>query len=375
MISSRFWIGALCVIALATCAVWASNPSGGGLSRPAALSAQAIEDKALRWQSLQVEAAAPAEALWTDAFAGVLKLDESKVARVGVPLAGRVVRVDAQLGYDFKKGDPLFSVASPELPNLDAERRRAALALETAQATLARVEALVAARALPERELGEAIQRRKLAELSLQNARNKLNSLHLRLDSHDEFSVRAPRSGRIVEKHLVVGQQLTAQSEQTLLTIADLSTLSLSADLFEADLIGISRGTVVSITLPAVPDLILTGEVDAISSVVDPERRSVPVRVRLDNADGKLKVNMFAKVRFLSTPPAGSVSIAASAVRSDGSREYVYVRTGNGQFERRGVTSGTQVAGRALIHQGIAVGEEVAIRGMTLLDNRVAQLP
>jgi len=375
MISSRSWFGAFSALALATSAVWISVRTGTGSNRPAALSAQAIEAKALRWQSLQVEAAEPAEQLWTDAFAGVLKLDESKVARVGMPLAGRVARVYASLGHDVKQGAPLFAVTSPELASLGAQRRQAELELEAAQAALARVQALISARALPERELAVATQQRRQAELSLQAAHSRQNGLNLLLASGTEFVVRAPRAGRIVETQLSVGQQLSARAEHTLLTIADLSSLSLSAELSEADLPGISQGTVVSVTLPALPELILTGEVDAVSSAVDPERRTVAVRVRVDNAGSKLKVNMFAKARFLTTPPVGTVSVAASAVRSDGGREYVYLRGGNGRFERRSVRSGSVVAGRALIHEGVAAGDEVAIRGMTLLDNGLARLP
>jgi len=375
IVSSRSWLGAQVAVALATCAVWVSVRTAAGPLRPAALSAQAIEAKALLWQSLQVEAAEPAEQLWTDDFAARLRLDETKVSRVGVPLAGRVLRVFAELGYEVKKGDPLFSVSSAELASLGVERRQAALMLESAQTALSRIEALVSARALPERERAEAELRQRQAELSLQVARDRQNSLNLRVTSATEFTVVAPRAGRIIEKQLLVGQQLNARADHALLTIADLSSLWLSAELFEADLSGISPGTPVSVTLTALPELILSGEVDAISSLVDAERRTVPVRVRLPNADGKLKVNMFAKARFLTSPPAGTVSVRAAAVRTDGNREYVYVRTGDGQFERRWLTSGSVIAGRALIQQGIGAGDEVAIRGITLLDNRLALLP
>lgn len=374
MVSFRSVFGAMCAVALASSAVWASMRSAG-TGPLSALAARAIEDKALRWQSLQIEPAEPAEPRWSDAFDGVLKLDEGKAARVGVPLSGRVVRVHAELGYEVKKGDPLFSVASPELASLGAERRQAQLALDAAQAALDRIEALVAARALPERELAEASLRRRQAELSLHMARSRQESLHVRVDSSTQFTVIAPRSGRIVEKRILVGQQLSARSEQTLLTIAELSSLWLSAELFQPDLHGISAGTAVHISVPALPDVTIDGEVDAVSSVVDPERRSVPVRVRVDNTSRKLKVNMFAKARFLATPPSGSVSVGSSAVRTNGNRDYVYVRGADGEFERRWVTPGAIVAGRALIHEGIAAGEEIAIRGMTLLDNRLALLP
>lgn len=374
MVSLRSILGASCAVALASSAVWASmrnsDPVGASSHDP-----RTSEGRALRWQALQVESAETAEPRWSDAFDGLLKLDEGKVARVGVPLSGRVVRVYVELGYEVKKGDPLFTVASAELASLAAERRQAALALESAQVALERTDSLVSARALPERELGEAMQRRRQAELSLKMAQSRQDSLHVRVDSASEFTVVAARSGRVVEKRVLLGQQLSARSEQTLLTIADISSLWLSAELFQPDLHGIVPGSAVSIAIPALPDVAIRGEVDAVSSVVDPERRSVPVRVRVDNASRNLKVNMFAKARFLATPREGSVSVGASALRSDGNRDYVYVRTGDGDFERRWVTAGAVVAGRALIHEGIAAGEEIATRGMALLDSRLSSLP
>lgn len=374
MVSVHSVLGALAAVALASSAVWLAQKLPGS-TRAAVIGDRATEDGALRWQSLQVEAAEPAQARWSDAFDGLLKLDESKAGRVGVPLSGRVVRVHAELGYEVKKGDPLFSVASAELANLGAERRQAALALENARAALARVDALVSARALPERELADATLRRKHAELSLAMAQSRQDSLQIRIDSTSEFTVLAPRSGRVVEKRVLLGQHLSARSEPTLLTIAELSSLWLSVELFQPDLHGIVPGTAVSITVESLPDMVIAGEVDTVSSVVDPERRSVSVRVRVDNAERKLKVNMFAKASFLTVPPTGSVSVGAGALRADGNREYVYVRTADGDFERRWVTAGALVAGRALIHEGVAAGEEIVTRGMALLDNRLALLP
>jgi len=325
MVSLRSIFGASCAVAFASSVVWASMQKPGA-ARALGSAAQVREDKALRWQSLQVEAAEAAEPRWSDAFDGSLRLDESRTARVGVPLSGRVMRVYAELGYEVRQGDPLFTVASAELA-------------------------------------------------SLKVAQSRQNSLHVRVDSASEYTVVAPRPGRIVEKRILLGQQLSARSEQTLLTIAELSSLWLNTELFQPDLHGIAPGTPVRIAVPALPDVAIRGEVDAVSSVVDLERRSVPVRVRVDNADRNLKVNMFAKARFLATPREGSVSVGASALRSDGNRDYVYVRSGEGDFERRWVTAGAVVAGRALIHEGIAVGEQIAIRGMTLLDSRIASLP
>ncbi len=87
--------------------------------------------------------------------------------------------------------------------------------------------------------------------------------------------------------------------------------------------------------MPTLPNKIIDGEVDTVSAIVDPERRTVSVRVRLDNSDRLLKVNMFAKAQFLIQAPEGTVSVAATALGSDGDRNYVYVRDAVGQFARR----------------------------------------
>ncbi|MEO6602636.1 MAG: efflux RND transporter periplasmic adaptor subunit [Polyangiaceae bacterium] len=77
------------------------------------------------------------------------------------------------------------------------------------------------------------------------------------------------------------------------------------------------------ITLPSSPNRVITGEVENVSPIVDRESHAVPVRVRIDNVDGALRLNSFAHAQFKLTPPAGSTTIAGSALRSNGDRSYV----------------------------------------------------
>ena len=323
----------------------------------------------MQWAALEVEPAKQATELWTDPVGSTVKIDETKAARIGVPLPGRVVEVYVELGSEVKQGAPLFSVSSADLAILRAERRKAALNLEEAQSKLKRVSDIVAAHALAERELIEAVQELKQAESSVQLAGAKQNSLSVGTLSDTAFIVRAPRAGRIIDKHVLAGQQLVARGDEALLTIADLSTLWLASDLFESDARGVAPGSYVSITVPTLPNKVILGEVDTVSGLVDPERRTVPVRVRLDNTDRRLKVNMFAKAQFLIRVPDGTVSVAASALGSDGDRSYVYVRDSVGQFARRYVIPGAVLGGRALIERGLGDSDEVLTKGLSLVDN------
>ena len=122
-------------------------------------------------------------------------------------------------------------------------------------------------------------------------------------------------------------------------------------------------GTPVKVTSPSLPDFAVETKVDVVSAVVDPERHTVPVRVRLDNADGLLKPNIYAQMRFATKAIDGAVEIAATALVSDGSHQYVYVQEEQGAIraarDRRRPGARRQGAGGA----GLATGEIVVEEG------------
>lgn len=365
-----------CAFAAVVCAgTTASVGFSAGPKRITLPDAEAVAAVATHWQAVEVEIAKQGAPMWSEPTDSFVRLDETKVARVGVPLAGRVNRVYVELGFEVKLGQPLFSVCSADLSTLHAERRKAHLELEAAQIRVERVSALAAEHALPERDARAAEQQMKLARLSLKAAEFRHASLNLTSVSDGEFVVRAPRDGRIIEKHVIPAQQLSARSPAPLMTLGDLSSVWLTADLFEADAMGVAERTPARVTLPIQPGQELSGEVSSISAVVDREHRTVAVRVRLDNAEGRLKINMLARVRFLISPASSTTSIAARAVASDGFRHYVYVRSVGGEYTRRSVSPGSVIAGRVLIAEGIEPGDEVVVSGIRLLDNRVEEAP
>ncbi len=361
----------VCMASLVSAGVWASTRIAARRTLGPTI-ASAHEDIA-HWRSLEVEPVAPADEVWTDPIGSYARLDETKAVRIGVPLSGHVSRVYVERGYEVKAGDALFSVASAELATLGAEKSRAQLEVAAASAALARVSALAASNALPVREASEARLQLEQAELSLRVARAKHDGLSVGTRSAFELIVRAPRAGRVIEKHLSVGEQLTARGSQTLLTIADLSSVWLMVDVLSPEARGIAPGTPALVTLPSHGSRVIAAEVADVSAIVDRERRAVPVRVRVDNADGALRLNAFARVQFKLTPPAGSTTIAGSAVRSNGERSYVYVRDSAGEFSRRYVTFAAAIADRALIYEGLSLGEQVVVKGIALLDDRIEQ--
>jgi len=333
--------------------------------------AVAIASGAPQWQVLALETAKPIASTWTDAVPAFVKVDETKAARIGVPLAGRVTQVFAELGQPVDKGAPLFAVASADLAALHVEQSKAKVDVESAKNVLDRTRAIVEARALPEKEAVAAAQQLRQAELSFGVASSKLASLDITSKSENEFIVHAPRAGRVVEKNVLPGQELTPGAEAALMLVADLSTVWVVADLFESDSDGVAPGVAARVTITSLPGVVIDGKVDMVSAVVDPERHTVPVRVRLDNADGRLKPNTYAKMQFRASTPEGSVEVAAGALVSDGSKQYAYVKNPAGRFVRRDVIAGAVRDQRVVVFKGIAPGETVVSKGAILLDNQI----
>jgi cobalt-zinc-cadmium efflux system membrane fusion protein len=323
-----------------------------------------------QWRALKLGPVRAAATHFSDPVPARVKIDEARASKVGTPLAGRATTVSVELGQSVKTGDPLFSVASADIATLRAERDKAAVDLEVSKAQLSRITAMVEARAIPAKDQLEASQQLKQVQLSLRAAQSKIASLKVSPRADNEFTLVSPRDGVVVEKNVLPSEQLNP--EATLVTVADLSTVWIVAELFEADAAGITRGTPVKITSPSLPDFAAETTVGMISSVVDPLRHTVPVRVELPNPDGLLKPNIYAQMRFSVKPPEGAVEIASMALVSDGSHQYVYVEETKGKFVRREVAAGPAHEGKVFVTRGLVAGEAVVEEGALLLDNQIS---
>ncbi len=322
-----------------------------------------------QWRVLKVAPAKAATVHWSDPVPARVRIDETHASKVGTPLEGRVLSVFVELGQPVKVGEPLFSVASPDVAGLRAEREKASVDLEVAKTRLERVKSMVEAKALPAKDELEASQVYRQAQVAAHLAASKLASLKVG-GGDNEFTVVSPRDGVVVDKGVLPSQQI--QRDTAAMMVADVSNVWVLADLFESDAAGIKKGLHVRVTSPSVPHFSADAEVEMVSSVVDPVRHTVPVRVRLPNADGLLKPNIYAQMRFESAPPDGTVEIAAGAIVSNGSRQYVYVQNDKGTLARRDVVVGSVREGRAPVLEGLKVGELVVEEGAILLDNQVA---
>jgi RND family efflux transporter MFP subunit len=326
-----------------------------------------LANDAPMWSVVKVAPAEPAQPHWTDAVPARIVFDEAHTSRLGSPLAGRVTATYVERGQHVKNGDKLFTVSSPNLAELRADLEKATVERGTAKVNYDRTKALVDAGSLPAKELVTAQQEVSEAELAVKLANQKLASLKVAGAGEASFTVTAPRDGVVVEKNIAVGQEVD-NSAGSVMAIADLSDVWVVADLFENDVGALEPGDKAKIIVGQTTEV--DGQIDQVSAVVDPDRHTVPVRVRLENVAGNLRPNAYAQIKFFDPTPA-KVSLPSSAVMSDGATTYVYVKDKSGALKKRTVVAGSASGGKMPVLEGIEPGEQVVVQGAILLDNQI----
>lgn len=373
------WLPAIIVGSMLVAAAAAVRTSEPPLGHPSTdIAAEdgglTVRQGAPQWNFLKLATVSAVGGHWTDTVQARVAIDERSASKIGAPVPGRVTRVMVELGDTVGEGQPLFALASPDIATLRTEREHAMVELDAARTAAARIEAIVDSRALPVKDLVSATQRVREAELALQLADQKLASMRVSPGTDHELVVAAPHGGVVVEKKVLVNQQVTADAGGDLLVVANLSSVWAIADVFEGQTLDIRPGDAAELTTPSVPGSVIPGRVLMVSSIGDPERHTLPVRVQIANTDGRLRPNVYARVRFSVRQPSATVEVPASALLSDGDHQYVYVQRAPGHFVRRDVVAGSAHEGRLPIVSGLAEGEVVVEQGAILLDNQMAIL-
>ncbi|WP_224361276.1 efflux RND transporter periplasmic adaptor subunit [Hyalangium versicolor] len=365
--------GACIVAALALLAFAPPAPAEAGLSHPVVSvkgESVVIPDGAPQWQYVELAVAEEAPALAPLAAPGRVDFDESRTASVGAPLAGRVEQMRVRLGDRVKAGDRLFSVRSGAFADLDRELHSAEAELTEKQRNAERLKELVALRAAPEKDLLAAQTEQRQAELALEAARARQASLKVSGEGKNLYWVTAPRTGTVVDLDVVASQEVTPDRDKPLLRLSDLDEVLVVADLQEADAADLREGQSVSVRTQN-GGAVRPGNVERISEVVDPQRRTVEVRVRVANTDRVLHPNAFVEVT--PEPPSGvaRVRVPVSAVVTDGARSVVFVARESSRLERVAVVPGRQRDGQVELREGLSAGQRFVARGALLLENQI----
>jgi Cu(I)/Ag(I) efflux system membrane fusion protein len=172
-----------------------------------------------------------------------------------------------------------------------------------------------------------------------------------------------------VVTHLGVRDGMYLQPSMELFTIVDVSKVWVQVDVFEHQMDWVQRGRLADMSVPARPGRTWKGEVDYIYPELDPQTRTLRVRLRFDNPDGVLKPNMYADVVVWGGPKDDVLHIPREALIATGKREKVVLDRGEGRFQPVEVTTGMRSADRVEVLTGLEEGDAVVVSGQFLIDS------
>lgn len=347
---------------------------------------------------------------------GKVEYDETRLAYITARVPGRLDRLYVDYtGVPVEKGDHMVYLYSPELLQAQQELIQAlatARELENSESTLLRERA--------ESTITSSQEKLRLWGLSDE----QIQEIEDRKKPSDHLTINSPISGIVVHKNALEGMYVNEGTQ--IYTIADLSELWVKLDAYESDLPWIHYGQEVEFETEAYPGDVFKGQIAFIDPVLDPQTRTVKVRVNVQNPDGKLKPEMFVRAvvrsnialggkvmdpdlagKWISpmhpevirdepgncpicgmplvsaeslgyvpadqTKESAPLVIPSSAPLITGPRAVVYVAVPGkeGHFEGREIVLGPRAGKYYIVKQGLQAGELVVAHGNFKIDSAV----
>ncbi len=289
---------------------------------------------------------------------GHLAFDETKIVRIHTKISGWIDQVFVDYtGQLVKKGQPMFTVYSPDLVSTQEEfliGLKAKHYLGDSQFKDVSTGA---------QSLYEAARRRlQLWDISDE----QIQALEKTQKPLRDLTLYAPFDGFVTQRNAFPKQQVNPDTE--VYELADLSTIWVMANIYEYELPEVKLGQTARVSLTYFPGEALVGKVSYIYPDVDDATRTAKVRIDLPNPDFKLKPDMYANVE-LQINYGKQLSVPEEAVMDSGTEQIVFVALGDGYFEPRKVQLGAKVDNRYIILAGLKPDEKVVTSGNFLIDS------
>ncbi|SEL04236.1 membrane fusion protein, Cu(I)/Ag(I) efflux system [Roseovarius nanhaiticus] len=283
---------------------------------------------------------------------GNVAYDDHLTSHVHTRVDGWIEALNVRaVGDPVKKGDVLFEMFSQTIGSSSSDLVRA---LEAGNPRI------ISAARNALRSQGMSDAQIKRIEASGELARN--------------IEVLAPQDGVVISLEAAEGMFL--RPDVRAVSITDPRDVWLIVDVFERDIARLSANMRALARFDHLPGRLFEGEIDYIYPALDARTRTLPVRLRLDNEDGLLRPGMFGTVTLVPEASRTALTVPTEAIIRTGSAERVILKTGNGTFKPRLVTTGLRDSfgegGRTEIMQGLAPGEEVVASAQFLIDSESA---
>lgn len=180
-------------------------------------------------------------------------------------------------------------------------------------------------------------------------------------------NIYAPQTGVVTKLHVREGMHI--QPSKGIISLADLSSIWLIADVFERQVEWVKQGQMAEARLSFIPGKVWGGSVEYIYPSLDAKTRSLKVRLRFDNPEEMLKPNMYANVMIYTKPKRKVLMIPREAVIRVGKQARVIVAMGEGKFKPVIIHPGVETDTKVEVLGGLEEGQEVVVSSQFLIDS------
>jgi len=294
---------------------------------------------------------------------------DGSLSQIGVPLAGRVVKVHVQVGDHVRQGDSLVTLDCPEAASIRASMESTTASLREARAAYERQTRMIDQGVGTDRDRLAAETR--VSEVEAELSRLRANAAFVGSGVGTTVVLPSPLAGTVVSRKATVG--MTVQGSDPVIEVGDPSAVWIVADVFERDLPHIKEASRATVTFESL-DAPVQGRVTSVGAVVATGLRSAPVRIAIESHGQTLRPGMFGRATVSAVVAGLSLPTEAILIK-DGKESVVFVEQAPLTFIRRRVVAAAHAEdGRVQIVSGIRPGERVVVKGALLLDGAADQL-
>lgn len=255
---------------------------------------------------------------------GNVAFDENTVVRVFARGSGQVTEAPVSLGDYVHKGQTLAIIRSADVAGAYADLSSARADLSIAKRQMENEKALYQSGLASQRDYTEANENYQKAVASQQKLEHSISiNGGPHSNASGSYALVAPVDGYVVSKTVASGDFIRPDASESLFTISDLKDVWVIANVYEADISRLKQGYAAEVFAAAYPNHPFYGKVDMMSQVLDPQSKALHVRVKIDNREGLLKPDMFARVMVSNEEGQQATCVPSDAIVSQDGKQFV----------------------------------------------------
>ena len=328
----------------------------------------------------------------TLAVTGQVAMDEQHTSHLGTLADGRITAVNVLPGVLVRRGQTLGSLHSHMVHETvgslvqayaEADRQRGAVTFALQAQTRYHHLYSIQAASLEESQRSDqdVLQAQKMlvaAEASVHMEREHLSELlQVSPESLNPGNVydkelvpmRSPIDGVVIARNVSVGQ--VVDTGFVAFDISNLATIWVTAAVNQQDLSLIHQGAAAEVVTAGATDQVFRGRVAMIGDTLDPETRTVPVRIVVPNPATKLRPGMFATAKIAEPSTRDAVFVPEDALQTINGMPVVFVTADGVAFQARTVNVGTRSMGKAEILDGLKAGDRIVVNGAFMVKSEM----